>query len=186
MSPTAKYLHGKKVHLRPLEITDTDFILEIVNNDIEVRKFTGTQLLFSREQIESYIRRQPDNESRVSFAIAKNESKEVVGEAVLNDISHINRSASFRIFIAGKHIGNGYGTEATGMLLDYGFGMLNLHRIELEVYTMNERAIHLYEKAGFKREGVKRENWYFDHDYYDSIMMSILKEEYRNAKSKTD
>ena len=57
--------------------------------------------------------------------------------------------------------------------------MLNLHRIELEVLTFNERAIHVYEKIGFNREGIKRDGCYFDHQYYDLITMSILEDEFR-------
>lgn len=69
-------------------------------------------------------------------------------------------------------------------MLEYGFGILNLHRIELDVYSINERATHVYEKIGFKIEGVKRENWYYDHQYYNSIIMSILDYEYRDLYHK--
>lgn len=49
---------------------------------------------------------------------------------------------------------------------------------QLDVYTINERAIHLYERLGFQREGVMREAWRFDHGYYD-IIMAILEDDYR-------
>ncbi|GAM15090.1 hypothetical protein SAMD00020551_3246 [Mesobacillus selenatarsenatis SF-1] len=39
-------------------------------------------------------------------------------------------------------------------MLDYGFGILNMHRIELEVFAYNPRAIHVYEKLGFKQEEI--------------------------------
>ncbi len=103
----------------------------------------------------------------------------LVGEVVLNEIDGRNRSSNFRIFIAAQYTGRGYGTEATRLMLDYGFGMLNLHPIELDVYTINPRALHVYEKVGFVREGVKRQNWYYDHQYYDSIVMSMLEDDYR-------
>ncbi|HEX4921673.1 MAG TPA: GNAT family N-acetyltransferase [Candidatus Bathyarchaeia archaeon] len=51
----------------------------------------------------------------------------------------------------------------------------HLHRIELTVVTDNERGIHLYEKAGFQREGVKRENFMGDDGkYHDEVVMGIL------------
>ena len=50
-----------------------------------------------------------------------------------------------------------------------------LHRIELTVVADNERGIHLYEKAGFQREGVKRENFLGDDGkYHDELVMGIL------------
>lgn len=50
-----------------------------------------------------------------------------------------------------------------------------LHRIELTVVADNQRAVHLYEKVGFQREGVKRENYLGeDGRYHDEIVMGLL------------
>ena len=50
-----------------------------------------------------------------------------------------------------------------------------LHRVELTVVADNHRAIHLYEKVGFQREGLKRENYLGeDEKYHDEIIMGIL------------
>nr|WP_231558770.1 GNAT family protein [Brevibacillus thermoruber] len=89
-------------------------------------------------------------------------------------------NANIRIAITSReHQGRGLGTEAMRLLLDYGFGILNLHRIELNVFSYNARAIRAYEKLGFQREGVQREALYYNHQYHDSIIMSILEDEYR-------
>jgi RimJ/RimL family protein N-acetyltransferase len=71
-------------------------------------------------------------------------------------------------------------------MLDYGFGIANLHRIELDVFAFNERAIRTYEKLGFQREGVKRDMLYYNHQYHDAILMSILEHEFREIHLKTD
>ena len=65
-------------------------------------------------------------------------------------------------------------------VLNFGFGIYNLHRIELQVYSFNKRAIHVYEKLGFKREGVLRDYLYFNNQYHDAIVMSILETEFKN------
>ena len=57
-----------------------------------------------------------------------------------------------------------------------------MHRIELEVYDFNPRAQHVYEKAGFMREGVRREVLLWDGEYHDAIVMSILEDEFRNDR----
>ena len=54
-----------------------------------------------------------------------------------------------------------------------------MHRIELGVYAFNPRAIHVYEKLGFKREGTLRDSICWDGTFHDMIVMSILEEEYR-------
>ena len=102
----------------------------------------------------------------------------------MNDIDVRNRSANFRIMLLDEiHFGKGYGTEATKLILKHGFGQLNLHRIDLEVYDFNPRAARVYEKAGFVREGVKRDVLFWDGAYHGAIVMSILKPEFeRNLK----
>lgn len=64
------------------------------------------------------------------------------------------------------------------MLLDYAFLELNLHRISLRVFSLNERAIHIYNKIGFVQEGVVRESLYRSGKWHDIIIMGILKREY--------
>ena len=49
--------------------------------------------------------------------------------------------------------GQGYGTEATGLMLWLAFERIGLHRVGLSVFSFNERAIRSYEKAGFRLEG---------------------------------
>jgi RimJ/RimL family protein N-acetyltransferase len=51
-----------------------------------------------------------------------------------------------------------------------------IRRLELEVFTTNERAIHVYEKFGFQMEGCKRRAYYKDGDYVDAYVMALLLE----------
>jgi len=68
-----------------------------------------------------------------------------------------NRSCNFRIFLGRAGRDRGLGTEATRLIVGYGFEGLGLHRISLEVYSFNPRARRVYEKAGFQAEGILRE-----------------------------
>lgn len=184
MSAPIKYLKGTLVYLRPFEPEDADWWWRSINNDEEGRRLTGTQVAFTKAQIAAYIERQAGDDTRVSFAVVRQEDDALVGEVVLNEIHRSNRSANFRVYVEASHTGRGYGTEAIRLMLDHGFGMLNLHRIELDVYTINERAAHVYEKLGFRREGVKRQNWYYGHPYYDSVVMSVLEDEWRALNAR--
>ena len=62
------------------------------------------------------------------------------------------------------------------------FNTLNLHRIWLQVYANNQRAIRTYEKVGFVHEGRKREAEIKQGQYVDLLLMSILNHEYRQQK----
>jgi RimJ/RimL family protein N-acetyltransferase len=90
------------------------------------------------------------------WVIVERETERVVGEAVLNDLDEGNRSCGFRIWISGAS-GRGLGTEATRLAVAHGFDDQRLNRIELEVYDFNPRARRVYEKVGFRHEGVRRE-----------------------------
>ncbi len=80
-----------------------------------------------------------------------------------------------------EHWGKGYGGEALRLLLDYAFGELNLHRVQLTVFAYNERAIALYEKLGFVREGVYREFLLRDGVRYDMYLYGLLRREWETS-----
>jgi RimJ/RimL family protein N-acetyltransferase len=77
--------------------------------------------------------------------------------------------------------GQGYGTEALHLALQYAFDELNLHRITLTVIAYNERAIALYERAGFQREGVFREFGQRDGKRYDMYLYGLLRPEWESG-----
>ncbi|ASJ55813.1 GNAT family N-acetyltransferase [Brevibacillus formosus] len=174
-----RFLEGERVFLRPIGTEDTELYFRSLFNK-ETRKLTGTQRHFTREQIHQYIANKGQDSSSVLLLICLCENDQVIGDIQIGDIDPKNRSAFIRISIdQNAYQGKGYGSEALLLMLDYGFGILNLHRIELNVFAFNERAIHTYEKLGFQREGVQRQALYYNHAYHDSILMSMLADEYR-------
>lgn len=174
-------LNGEKVFLKKLgKEYEDDYWRAFTESDIESTIFTGTQQVFSKIDVENYLQNISLDSSRVDFIIFSKITKKIVGEVVINDIYSNNRSSSLRICMFKKEDFNkGYGTEALVLALQYGFGMLNLHRIELEALIFNERAMQVYEKVGFKKEGIKREGLYFNHRYFDLVIMGILEDEFR-------
>ena len=108
-----------------------------------------------------------------------------IGSVGLEAIEWLNRSASFGIFIGDKSVWDqGYGTEATRLMLKHGFETLNLNRIFLHVYETNPRAIRAYEKAGFVREGLQRQAIYRNGSYFNVLLMSILRSGWDAVKEK--
>ncbi|WEK54420.1 MAG: GNAT family protein [Candidatus Cohnella colombiensis] len=179
-----RFLEGTNVYLRPISLEDSKDYFEKLTN-LEMRRLTGTQRSYTQEQINKYLEGKVHETSSLLFLITLRETDEVIGDIAIQDIDSFNRSANIRIAIDNApHQGKGYGSEAMLLLLDYGFGIVNLHRIELNVFSYNERAKHVYEKLGFKVEGVQRDALYYDHEYYDSIMMSLLEDEYREKYKK--
>ena len=92
----------------------------------------------------------------------------LIGSCQLHGIHPVHRSAELQIRIgeAGER-GRGHGTEAVTLLVDFAFRDLNLRRVALHVLATNERALKMYERIGFVREGVLREAAHVDGEYVD-------------------
>ncbi|MEC0184412.1 GNAT family protein [Paenibacillus peoriae] len=183
-APIARLLEGSQVYLRPIHVEDTELYYNTLFQQ-DVRRLTGTQRSFTKDQIARYIEAKGQDTSSLLLLIALCENDRVIGDIALQDIDTMNRSAGIRIAINEQgDQGKGYGSEALILMLGYGFGICNLHRIELNVFDYNERAIRCYEKVGFQREGVQRDALFYNHEYHDSILMSMLNHEYRDRYVK--
>ena len=102
-----------------------------------------------------------------------------IGLISLTGIDYLNQSAELHIMICdGKNQGKGAGTFAVNAMLDHAFNNMNLHRIELSVLENNERAQHLYEKAGFVREGILRKAYYKNGEFVNAFIYAILRDEF--------
>lgn len=91
------------------------------------------------------------------------------------------RVGTYTIAIGPQSVGQGYGLDATRVLLRYGFDELGLHKIELQVWAFNTRAIRAYEKAGFVTEGIRRAVAFHAGAFHDEVLMGILEEEFRSS-----
>jgi len=108
---------------------------------------------------------------------------ELIGNCGLFGIDWRVRQAEFGIFIGAKNYWNqGYGTEALKLMIEQGFNNLNLNRIALSVYENNPRAIRSYEKAGLTIEGRQRQAHYDEGQFFDMILMSILRSDWEENK----
>jgi diamine N-acetyltransferase len=173
------FLCGERIYLRPLEKEDLPF-LRAWSNDPEIRKLTGEVRPTSMNEAEKWFERVQSDENRIWFVVALKENDHPIGEAGLLRIFSPWRTSDLTIILGDKFAwGKGYGEEAILLLLDYAFGALALHRISIGVVGFNERALRFYEKIGFKREGIQRDGYFYNHQFSDFVMMSLLEDEYR-------
>lgn len=170
-----------RIYLRTLEESDARNFLN-TTKDQEIRYMTGTKVSFTLEQIQQHIRHSNEDTSRYDFAICLNENDQMIGELSISDIDEDNRKAGFRISMNSIPLtGKGFGTEATQLVLKFVFEELKLNRLQLEVFSHNKRGIRAYEKSGFKKEGILRESLYYNGNFSDEIIMSIIQRGYKET-----
>ncbi|KWR72869.1 hypothetical protein RN04_05540 [Arthrobacter sp. W1] len=106
----------------------------------------------------------------------------LIGHTALYEYNAPARSAELMIMIGGSNVGQGYGTMAIKMIIDYGFREMGLNRIGLNVWAYNERALRTFNRAGFREEGRVRQAGFHDGSFHDKIIMGLLAKEYFSAK----
>ncbi len=76
------------------------------------------------------------------------------------------------------HQGQGYGTEAKMLLLDYAFNTLNLRKVCSTVLAFNGRSQRYNEKCGYVVEGVQKAQVFRDGSYHDLILMAVFRDDW--------
>lgn len=106
----------------------------------------------------------------------------IIGYGGIHQINWIPRSGELRILIGSTaHWNRGFGKAAIRKMLEYSFSILNLNRVWLGVSSENSSARGLYVSAGFREEGVLREEFYKHGRYIDIVRMSILRTEWERS-----
>ncbi|MCV4229868.1 GNAT family N-acetyltransferase [Virgibacillus sp. LDC1] len=165
---------------RKMTLNDAD-LYHTWRNDLEVMQSTSPCLdAYQLEETKDFVQHVIlGSSSSKSYLILLKETGRPIGIMSLIHIDTKNRNAECIIDIGEKtYWGKGYGFEAMTLLLDYAFLELNLHRVNLRVFSFNHKAIKLYEKIGFVHEGSSRQSLYRNGVWHDIVHMGILQSEY--------
>jgi diamine N-acetyltransferase len=150
---------GERVALGPLR-RDLASTYARWMNTLDVRRgldFLGLatpedQETWVADNLERSAKWEPDG---IEFTVYDRSDQAPIGTAGLMGISHAHGRAGFAI-VLGERRGQGLGTEATRLVLDYAFHVLHLRNVMLETLEWNAAGLTAYERAGFRRIGVRR------------------------------
>lgn len=176
------YNQGTKINLRVHKDEDFDAYFLALNNPL-VQEGQGTFTPVSEKAARKYFDEESDPDSGDFRFIIETKEGVGVGQVVLMRIDRQNRRGQAALCIWNPdNWGRGYATEATGLLLKFAFEELCLHKVSLHngVFEFNKGAIKVYEKCGFRREGIRREEYFHKGRWWDVIDMGILENEYFN------
>ena len=180
-------IKGNLVGLRAIEREDLTLlrdwrnIPEFRRNFREVREInlTHQELWFKKFCV--------NNPNDFMFVIERLNDNKPIGVCGLLYINWIIRSADFSFYIGEDEAyidDKGYAEEATELLSSYGLNSLNLHKIWMELYEFDKKKIDFFtKKFGFHIDGQLRDNCFEGSRYYNSYILSLLNEEYRNTNN---
>jgi RimJ/RimL family protein N-acetyltransferase len=174
------YVVGNRIYLRGFEKKDLTGNYFNWANDPAVTHylFMGAKPNIA-ENMEEWFNTMRHDASETLFVICDKQNNKVIGFCGLHRIDWIGRTAEYRIFLGEKdYWGKGIGQEAGKLLVRYGFEKLNMNKVWLGVTDENVPAVKSYEKLGFVHEGVLRQDNYRNSKYYNTVRMSILRDEY--------
>jgi len=164
------------VSLRRARPEDADFLLGLVTNE-DTRPFLGGRVGETRDAILGEIEHSIREPDAFGWFVVETDGARA-GSVAFHRVNERNRIAEAgRFAIAPEFRGRGIGLEAAKqfqrlLLLDLGF-----HRIELQIYGFNERAIAHAERCGYVREGLKRRAYEKHGEWQDAVLFSLLREE---------
>jgi RimJ/RimL family protein N-acetyltransferase len=150
---------GEKVALGPLR-RDLAALYARWMTQVEVRHGIGNPGLATPESQEKWVEENVEKSSKqepeaAEFTVYDRTDDVPVGFAGVFSINHTHGTAEFGVAI-GERRGQGLGTEATRLVLDYAFTVLHLRNVLLETLDWNAAGIAAYERAGFRHVGVRR------------------------------
>jgi RimJ/RimL family protein N-acetyltransferase len=164
------------VQIRRARPDDADFLLELILDE-ETRPFLGLPTELTRDDLLEEIERSDrEPESFGRFVIeADGERAGSLGFRLVNERSRIAEAGRFAIHPS--HRGRGIGDEAARLFQRHLLVDLEMHRIELQIYGFNERAIVQAERTGYVREGVKRKAYLKNGEWQDAVLFGLVQED---------
>jgi len=175
--PYFRKIIGEKLYLSPVSSDEAEKYARWLN-DLEMSLNLTTAPRIISLELEKDFLAQAQKEG-YNFAIVRREDDELIGNCGLLNTDLVQRTSELGIFIGEKkYRGQGYGTEAIRLLLDYAFNLLNLHSLYLRYRSFNLGGRKCYEKVGFREIGRRRECVLISGAYYDEVYMDILAGEF--------
>jgi RimJ/RimL family protein N-acetyltransferase len=173
-------LVGPRLRLTTFNAADASAVARW-SEDSEYARLLSAEPAYPKteSQWNDWIREGQSGKQNFLFAARLLATEALIGFVELGDVMWTHRSAWLAVGIGEKvYRDQGYGGEAVALALDFAFHELNLNRVQLTVFSYNTRAIALYEKLGFTREGTFRQALLRQGQWYDMHLYGILAHEW--------
>jgi putative acetyltransferase len=163
------------VELRRANRSDAEFLFELVTGE-ETREFLG-RAPASLDEALADIERSEQEPEAFGWLVAESDG-ERIGSAsyrVLNERNRIVEGG--RLAVHPRFRGRKLGDEVARAFQRLVLGDLGFHRLEIQIYGFNERAVAHADRVGYVREGLKRKAYLKGGEWQDAVLYSMLDDE---------
>lgn len=172
-------LHTPRLHLRCLEAGDAQKIYEMRKNK-QVNRFIARPEIDTLGSAQELVERTVgmyEQRKGIGWAGILRDGEQIIGTCGFNGIDYLNNRAEIGGELSTEYWGKGIAGEAVVAILAFGLEKMNLHAIEAKVMPGNRGAVYLLESLGFKQEAHFRDRIYFQNQYHDLAVYTLLESE---------
>jgi ribosomal-protein-alanine N-acetyltransferase len=176
-----KNLETERLLLRRVSIDDLNEILELRGNP-ETMKFIPRPLVKTEEDALNHFKmidEKIEKNEGINWAITVKGNPKLIGIIGHYRIQPENHRCEIGYMILPQYNGQGIVTEAIKAVLEYGFEDMNMHSIEAVIDPDNIASERVLQKNGFIKEAHILENEYYDGKFWDTVIYSILKRNFK-------
>jgi diamine N-acetyltransferase len=167
-------LKSDKILLRPLQLSDLDFLFEIENNK-ENWKYGTENKQYTKEELTNYIANaKQDIATAGQFRFVIDFENTPIGFIDLFDYDAHNKRAGVSIVLIEMYRQKGYGKDALNLLVKYSFDKLFIHQLYCNVLEDNFASICLFESVGFTKVGIKKEWRYYKGVFKNEYLFQLI------------
>ena len=164
------------VRLRRATADDVPFLVRLVGDD-DVAPFLAAIRAASAEDVAAEVERS-DREPDAFGVVVIEVDGSPAGTASWERVNRRSRIASVGgLALDGAFRGRGLGTDAVRALQRHLLEEVGFHRIQMEIYGFNERALRHAERAGWIREGVRRKAYWRNDEWVDGVLFGLVAED---------
>jgi len=171
---------GDGFRLRRADIDDVDFLAKLAGLD-DVEPFLSVRRARDPDRVREEIQRslaEPQETGRFVIEVEVNGAWRRAGSMAFDLANKRNRIANLGgLAVHPDYRGRKLSDEAARLFQRHLLVDLDFHRLQLEIYGFNERAIQHAERSGFVREGVKRKAYWRHGEWADGVLFGLVRED---------
>ena len=184
-SSIPRTFNTRDLHLRPSNDTDAESMFTMLS-DPQSMKYWSDQPINNLEAAVEVLNKDLESDAQgnsMCWAVTFKGHDKMIGKCILFQFSQQNHRAEIGYLLNREYWRQGLMHQALEAVIDFAFNTLDIHRIEADVDTENTGSLGLLEKLGFTREGLFRERWFVYHEWQDSVMLGLLKQDWKSRKT---